>query len=69
MRVDVPGGIRTRVTAVKGRLQAVDYGAGSTPVSVGVGDFNRDGRLDLVVADSAFNVQDGNLSALLQVRR
>ena len=31
---------------------AVSYPAGKTPISVAVGDFNGDGHLDLVVANS-----------------
>ncbi|WP_081867948.1 FG-GAP repeat domain-containing protein, partial [Hymenobacter sp. IS2118] len=40
---------------------AVSYGAGATPVSVAVGDFNADGRPDLVTA----NFDSGNVSVLL----
>ncbi|PYJ96746.1 MAG: VCBS repeat-containing protein [Verrucomicrobia bacterium] len=40
---------------------AVDYGAGSVPRSVTVGDFNGDGKLDLAVA----NLYSDNLSVLL----
>ena len=40
---------------------AANYNAGSWPFSVAVGDFNRDGKLDLVVANDASN----NLSVLL----
>ena len=40
---------------------AQNFGAGIGPVSVAVGDFNGDGRLDLAVA----NVNSDNLSVLL----
>jgi hypothetical protein len=40
---------------------AVDYGTGFGPSSVGVGDFNGDGKLDLAVA----NFVGGNVSVLL----
>ncbi|MCC7313301.1 MAG: VCBS repeat-containing protein [Planctomycetes bacterium] len=40
---------------------AVDYGVGDRPFSVAIGDLNRDGRLDLGVA----NVWSNNISVLL----
>ncbi|PYM86794.1 MAG: hypothetical protein DME09_01270 [Candidatus Rokuibacteriota bacterium] len=33
------------------------FGTGSTPFSVAVGDFNGDGKLDLVVANYASNIR------------
>jgi hypothetical protein len=47
---------------------AANYDAGTTPLSVAVGDFNRDGKLDLVVASRgsfANNYTDGSVSVLL----
>ena len=38
-----------------------DFAAGSVPVSVAVGDFNGDGKLDLAVANGSSN----NVSVLL----
>src|SRR5262245_61002325 len=36
---------------------AIDYGAGANPTSVGIGDFNGDGKPDLAVAnDNSHNV-------------
>src|SRR5439155_22262676 len=40
----------------------VDYGTGSSPVQVAIGDFNGDGRLDLAIANGTSNT----ISILLQ---
>ena len=40
---------------------AVNYGAGNSPVTVAVGDFNGDGKQDLAVANGG----DNNVSILL----
>src|SRR5207248_320280 len=40
---------------------AVNYGAGTTPQSVAIGDFNGDGKADLAVA----NINSNNVSILL----
>jgi len=42
-----------------------DFGAGGTPTSVAVGDFNGDGRPDLAVANSAYNSGSNNVSVLI----
>lgn len=42
-------------------LPGVSYGVAALPISIAVGDFNRDGKLDLVVANSDSN----NVSVLL----
>ena len=39
-----------------------DFGTGSNPRSVAVGDFNGDGKLDLAVANNSFS---GTVSILL----
>ncbi len=44
---------------------AVNYGAGSMPVSVAVGDFNGDGKPDLVVADLGQLANNPGVSVLL----
>ena len=44
---------------------AVNYGAGTAPVSVVAGDFNGDGKLDLVVADAGAYPTNGGVSVLL----
>ena len=44
---------------------AVNYGAGTAPVSVVAGDFNGDGKLDLVVADAGVYPTNGGVSVLL----
>jgi hypothetical protein len=44
---------------------AVNYGAGSMPVSVAVGDFNGDGKPDLVVADLGLVANNSGVSVLL----
>jgi len=45
---------------------AVNFRAGKFPVSVAVGDFNRDGKLDLAVANNGaqYNYSDNNVSVL-----
>src|SRR5207302_2510652 len=56
-----------------GTLQAaVNYDSGTNPVSVAVGDFNSDGKPDLVVANegpsqNSFNRTGGNVSVLFGV--
>jgi len=45
-------------------LPAVNYAAGTNPLSVAVGDFNADGRPDLAVANFNFS-STGNVSILL----
>src|SRR4051794_40295186 len=50
-----------RATATGSFNPAVTYGAGSGPRSVAVGDFNGDGKRDLVTANSGSN----NVSVLL----
>ena len=42
-----------------------DFGAGSSPRSVAVGDFNGDGKPDLAVANSAYNSGSNNVSVLI----
>ncbi len=42
-------------------LPAVNYGAGSSPYFVAVGDFNGDGKLDVAVTNDSSN----NVSVLL----
>jgi hypothetical protein len=44
---------------------AVNYKDGSLPLSVAVGDFNGDGKLDLVVGDQGFSYSDQGVSVLL----
>jgi uncharacterized repeat protein (TIGR01451 family) len=54
------------VTAVAGQgfASAVNYGVGPQPRSVAVGDFNGDGRLDLVSANESTALNIGSVSVL-----
>jgi len=45
--------------------QARNFGASSGPLSIAVGDFNRDGALDLAVA----NIDTNNVSVLINNTR
>ena len=61
-----PGGISVLLGYGDGTFQsAAEYGTLSSPLSVAVGDFNRDGKLDLVVANSAENGGIPGVSVLL----
>src|SRR5688500_16059146 len=51
----------TLMAACPDFMTAADYAAGSKPAGVAAGDFNRDGRLDLAVA----NQDSNNVSILL----
>jgi hypothetical protein len=49
-----------------GQFQAaVNYGAGSEPIFVALGDFNGDGRLDIVVTNFSASVHNGSANVLL----
>ena len=51
-----PGSVSVLLGNGDGTFQtALDYGVGSNPNSVAVGDFNGDGKLDLVVANTTSN--------------
>jgi hypothetical protein len=43
--------------------QAVNYSAGLNPTAIAVGDFNGDGKLDLVVSNSDSNGESGKRAA------
>ena len=54
---NVSSGVSVLLGNGDGTFQAaVDFGAGSEPRSVAVGDFNGDGKLDLAVANFISNV-------------
>jgi uncharacterized protein (UPF0548 family) len=63
------GGVSVLLGNGDGTFQpAVNYAAGSRPISLAVGDFNRDGKPDLAVGDFGFysnNWTDAGVSVLL----
>src|SRR3954463_3316338 len=61
LAASAPGGSAPLACGTATFGPVTDFGAGASPIDVAVGDFNRDGRLDLVTANSG----SANVSVLL----